>query len=242
MILMPDPSTAILDPFFEETTVNLRCDIVELRPCRATSATRARSPSAPRPTSSRRHRDASVWGPENEFFIFDNVRHGSSMNGCFYEVDSMQGSWNTGRDMDGGNLGHRPGVKGGYFPVPPVDAYRTCAPRCASRWRRWPQGRGAPLGGRHRRPGRDQRRREHAGEEGRRGADPQVRDPQRWAASYGKSATFMPKPLVGDNGNGMHVNQSLAKDGKNLFGGDKYGGLSSSPSITSAASSSTPRR
>ncbi|RPI13186.1 MAG: glutamine synthetase, partial [Lysobacterales bacterium] len=125
MILMPDPSTAILDPFFEETTLNLRCDIVEPSTMQGYERDpRSLAKRAEAYLKSTGIADNSVWGPENEFFIFDNLRHGSSMNGCFYEVDSMQGAWNTGRTMDGGNLGHRPGIKGGYFPVPPVDAYQ----------------------------------------------------------------------------------------------------------------------
>jgi glutamine synthetase len=125
MILMPDPSTAVADPFFDEPTLNLRCDIVEpstmqgYERCPRSLAKRAEAY-----LKSTGIADASIWGPENEFFIFDNVRHGASMNGCYYEVDSNQGAWNTGATIEGGNLGHRPGIKGGYFPVPPVDAYQ----------------------------------------------------------------------------------------------------------------------
>jgi len=118
-------STAILDPFFEETTLNLRCDIVEPSTMQGYERDpRSLAKRAEAYLKSTGIADASMWGPENEFFIFDSLRHGSSMNGCFYEVDSLQGAWNTGRTVDGGNLGHRPGIKGGYFPVPPVDAYQ----------------------------------------------------------------------------------------------------------------------
>ena len=181
MILMPDPTTAVLDPFFEETTLNLRCDIVEPSTMQGYERDpRSLAKRAEAYLKSTGIADASLWGPENEFFIFDNVRHGSSMNGCFYEVDSAQGAWNSGAPIDGGNLGHRPGIKGGYFPVPPVDAYQDLrSAMCRRMERARPQGRSAPPRGRHGRPGRNQRLGQYAGEEGRRGADPQVRHPQR---------------------------------------------------------------
>ena len=125
MILMPDPGTAIVDPFFEEPTLNLRCDIVEPSTMQGYERDpRSLAKRAEAYLKSTGIADASIWGPENEFFIFDNVRHGSSMNGCFYEVDSAQGAWNSGAQLEGGNLGHRPTIKGGYFPVPPVDTYQ----------------------------------------------------------------------------------------------------------------------
>src|SRR5580704_9610089 len=123
MILMPDASTAVMDPFFEEATLNIRCDVIE-------PATMQGYERDPRSLGKRAEAylkstgiaDSALFGPENEFFIFDNVTVSSGMNGCAYEVDSYEGAWNTGKTYEDGNKGHRPGVKGGYFPVPPVDS------------------------------------------------------------------------------------------------------------------------
>src|SRR5450755_130948 len=125
MILMPDASTAILDPFFADATVNIRCDIVE-------PATMQGYERDPRSLGKRAEAylkstgiaDGALFGPENEFFIFDSVRWGNQMNGCSYEIDSVQGAWNSNTTYQDGNRGHRPGIKGGYFPVPPVDAFQ----------------------------------------------------------------------------------------------------------------------
>src|ERR1700748_462387 len=123
MILMPDPSPAVIDPFYEETTLNLRCDVIEPM----TMQGYARDPRS-RATRAEAHlkasgiADSALFGPENEFFIFDNVTVNAGMNGCSYEVDAYEGAWNSGKTYEDGNKGHRPGVKGGYFPVPPVDS------------------------------------------------------------------------------------------------------------------------
>ena len=125
MILMPDATTAVIDPFFEETTLIIRCDVIE-------PATMQGYERDPRSLAKRAEAylkstgiaDGALFGPENEFFIFDSVRYGTSMNGSFYEIDSVQGAWNSSKDYEDGNKGHRPGVKGGYFPVPPVDAFQ----------------------------------------------------------------------------------------------------------------------
>src|SRR3974390_3309738 len=125
MILMPEAGTAVIDPFFEETTVDIRCDVIE-------PATMQGDERCPRSLAKRAEAylkstgiaDRATFGPENEFFIFDSVRSGSSVNGCFYEIDSPQGAWNFGKDFPEVNRGHRPGLKGGYFPVPPVDAFQ----------------------------------------------------------------------------------------------------------------------
>ena len=216
MILMPDASTAVMDPFFEESTVNIRCDIVE-------PATMQGYERDPRSLGKRAEAymkstgiaDTAYFGPENEFFIFDSVKWGAEMRGCFAEIDSVQGAWNSGRDYEDGNRGHRPGVKGGYFPVPPVDAYQDI--RSSMCMALEEMGLNVEV---------------HHGV----GFNTLVKKAdevqilkyalQNVGHGYGKTVTFMPKPLVGDNGSGMHVHQSLAKDGKNLFGGDKYGGLS----------------
>jgi glutamine synthetase len=125
MILMPDPAHAVLDPFFEETTVDIRCDVIE-------PATMQGYERDPRSLAKRAEAylkstgiaDGALFGPENEFFIFDSVRSGSDVRGSFYEIDSVQGAWNSSKDYPDGNRGHRPGLKGGYFPVPPVDAFQ----------------------------------------------------------------------------------------------------------------------
>src|ERR1700689_1782930 len=125
MILLPDASTALIDPFFEEPTVDIRCDVIE-------PATMQGYERDPRSLGKRAEAylkstgiaDTALFGPENEFFIFDSVRWGADLRSAFYEIDSVQGAWNSETRYDEGNKGHRPGVKGGYFPVPPVDAYQ----------------------------------------------------------------------------------------------------------------------
>ena len=227
MILLPEAATAVLDPFFEESTVNLRCDIVE-------PATMQGYERDPRSLGKRAEAymkstgiaDTAYFGPENEFFIFDSVKWGAEMRGCFAEIDSGQGAWNSGRDYEDGNKGHRPGIKGGYFPVPPVDAFQDIrSSMCMAL-----EEMGLNVEVHH-----------HEVATGGQceigvGFNTLVKKADevqilKYALlnvghGYGKTVTFMPKPLVGDNGSGMHVHQSLAKDGKNLFSGDKYGGLS----------------
>src|ERR1700753_1052241 len=125
MILMPEAGSAVLDPFCEETTVNIRCDVIE-------PATMQGYERDPRSLGKRAEAylkstgiaDTALFGPENEFFIFDSVRWAANVRSAFYEIDSVQGAWNSDKQFDEGNKGHRPGVKGGYFPVPPVDAFQ----------------------------------------------------------------------------------------------------------------------
>ncbi len=120
MILMPDPDSAILDVFTEDATVNIRCSVVEpstMQPYgRCPRSTAARALEYLKSTGIA---DDAYFGPENEFFIFDDVRYHADIQGAFYKVDSEEGSWNSSAERDGGNIGHRPGIKGGYFPVPP---------------------------------------------------------------------------------------------------------------------------
>jgi len=227
MILMPDPETAVLDPFFQDSTLIIRCDIVE-------PSTMQGYERDPRSVAKRAEEymkstgiaDTAFFGPEPEFFIFDDVRWASDMQGCFYEIDSDEAGWNSEKVFEGGNIGHRPGVKGGYFPVPPVDSLQDLrAAMCEVM-----QEMGVEVEVHHHEVAT-------AGqcEIGSRFDTLVKRADQNQilkyvvhnvAHNYGKTATFMPKPLVGDNGNGMHVHQSLAKDGVNLFAGDGYGGLS----------------
>jgi glutamine synthetase len=228
MILMPDPSTAILDPFFEDTTLNLRCDIIE-------PATMQGYERDPRSLGRRAEAylkstgiaDGALFGPENEFFIFDSVKSHSAMNSTGYTIDSYTGAWNSNTEFPNQpNLGHRPGVKGGYFPVPPVDAYQDIRSSMCNALEEM----GLEVEVHHHEVATGGQCEIGVGCGGLvKKADEVLILKyviQNVAAQYGKTATFMPKPLVGDNGSGMHVHQSLQKAGQALFAGDKYGGLS----------------
>jgi glutamine synthetase len=227
MILMPDVETAVLDPFSDEAQLILRCDIVE--PSNMQGYERDPRSVAKRAEAylkSTGIADTAFFGPEPEFFVFDDVRWGADMAGAFYKVDSEESEWNSERVYENGNMGHRPGVKGGYFPVPPVDSLHDLrSAMCLAI-----EEMGVTVEVHHHEVAT-------AGqcEIGtkfntlvRRADDTQILKycVHNVAHAYGKTATFMPKPLVGDNGSGMHVHQSLAKDGVNLFAGNEYGGLS----------------
>jgi glutamine synthetase len=227
MILMPDPASAVIDVFCEEPTLNMRCDVYEP----ATMQGYGRDPRslARRAEDYMRSTgiaDEAYFGPENEFFVFDDVRWSIAMEGAFYAIDSAEGHWQSGKVTEAGNTGHRPTVKGGYFPVPPVDSLHDMrSAMCLAL-----EEMGLVTEVHHHEVAT-------AGqcEIGVRFATLTRKADEvqvlkyvvlNTAHSYGKTATFMPKPLVDDNGSGMHVHQSLAKDGKNLFSGDGYGGLS----------------
>jgi glutamine synthetase len=123
MLLMPDPNTAFIDPFREETTICISCDVIEPSDGKGYERDpRSLAKRAEAYLKSSGIGDAAYFGPEPEFFIFDQVRWGVDMSGCFVKIDSEEASWSTGLKIEGGNLGHRPAVKGGYFPVPPVDS------------------------------------------------------------------------------------------------------------------------
>jgi len=227
MVLMPDAATAVMDPFADENTLIIRCDILE-------PSTMQGYERDPRSVANRAEAylkstgiaDTAFFGPEPEFFILDDVRWGADMAGAFYKVDSEEADWNSERVYEDGNIGHRPTVKGGYFPVPPVDSLNDLrAAMCLAM-----EEMGVEVEVHHHEVAT-------AGqcEIGtrfntlvKRADDNQILKycVQNVAHAYGKTATFMPKPLVGDNGSGMHVHMSLAKDGENLFAGDQYGGLS----------------
>ncbi|MBV1879270.1 MAG: type I glutamate--ammonia ligase [Pseudomonadales bacterium] len=227
MILMPDDSTAVVDPFTEETTVNLRCDIVE-------PSTLQGYDRDPRSIGKRAEAylkatgigDTAYFGPEPEFFIFDDVKYKNNINGAMYEIESEEAAWMSASNFEGGNMGHRPGVKGGYFPVPPVDSFFDVRNSMCGAMES--MGLDVDL---------------HHHEVGTAGQceigvsfntlTQKADEVQIYkycvlnvAHAYGKTATFMPKPLVGDNGNGMHCHQSIWKDGSNTFAGDGYGNLS----------------
>ena len=227
MVLMPEAATAVMDPFADEKTLILRCDILEPNTMQGYERDpRSLGKRAEAYLKSTGIADTAFFGPEPEFFIFDDVRWGANMGGCFYKVDSQEAEWNSEKAYEDGNIGHRPSVKGGYFPVPPVDSLNDVrAAMCLAL-----EDMGVPVEVHHHEVAT-------AGqcEIGTRfstlveRADwVQIQKYVIWnvAHAYGKTVTFMPKPLVGDNGSGMHCHQSLAKDGQNLFSGDKYGGLS----------------
>jgi glutamine synthetase len=227
MVLMPDATTAIMDPFFEESTLIIRCDVLE-------PATMQGYERDPRSIGKRAEAylkstgigDKALFGPENEFFIFDSVKFGTEMGKSFFEVEASEAAWSSGKTYEGGNTGHRPFVKGGYFPVPPVDSHQDIRSAMCMALEQL----GMIVEVHHHEVAT-------AGQcEIGVGANTLVKKADEVqllkyaihnvAHAYGKTATFMPKPLVGDNGSGMHVHQSISKEGKALFAGDKYAGLS----------------
>jgi glutamine synthetase len=227
MVLMPDADSSVMDPFTDEPTLNVRCDVLE--PSTMEGYERDPRSIAKRAEAYLRATgvaDEAYFGPEPEFFIFDSVSWHDDMSGAFYKIDSEEADWNQGRDYEGGNMGHRPGVKGGYFPVPPVDSgHDIRSAMCLAM-----EEMGITVEVHHHEVAT-------AGQAEigtrfatlvRKADETQILKycVQNVAHAYGKTATFMPKPLVEDNGNGMHVHQSLSKGGNNVFSGDKYAGLS----------------
>jgi len=227
MLLMPDPNTAYIDPFFDETTLVLSCDVID--PADGKGYDRDPRSIANRAEAYLKSTgigDTAYFGPEPEFFIFDAVEWKVGMSGAFHKIISEEGAWSSDHTFEGGNTGYRPAVKGGYFPVPPVDSFNDMrAAMCLAL-----EACGVPVEVHHHEVAT-------AGQNEigtkfdtlvRRADQTQVLKyiVQNVAHQYGKTATFMPKPIVGDNGSGMHVHQSIWKDGKNLFAGNGYAGLS----------------
>ncbi len=227
MLLMADPETARLDPFMDESTLLLTCDVVE--PADGKGYERDPRSIAKRGEAYLKSTgigDTAYFGPEPEFFIFDAVHWDVDMSGSMVKITSEEAAWSSGKDFEGGNLGHRPGIKGGYFPVPPVDSLQDLrSAMCLAL-----EEMGVEVEVHHHEVAT-------AGqcEIGTKFSTLVKR--ADWtqilkyvvhnvAHSYGKTATFMPKPIVGDNGSGMHCHQSIWKDGQNLFSGNGYGGLS----------------
>ncbi len=227
MILMPDDSTSILDPFTDDATVILRCDVIE-------PSTMQGYERDPRSVARRAEAylastglgDTAFFGPEPEFFVFDDVKWYADISGAGYSISSEEAAWSSNLHFEEGNTGHRPRVKGGYFPVPPVDSLHDIrAAMCTAM-----EQMGLDVEVHHHEVGT-------AGqcEIGvrfntliKKADETQIFKycVHNVAHAYGKTATFMPKPLVGDNGSGMHVHQSIWSAGENTFAGDGYSGLS----------------
>ena len=227
MILIPDANSAVIDPFLQDTTLLLRCDVIE-------PTTMQGYDRDPRTIAKRGEAylkstgigDAAYFGPEAEFFIFDSVRWSNDISGAAYEIESKEAAWSSDRDYEEGNIGHRPGVKGGYFPVPPVDAMQDVrSAMCLAM-----ADMGLQVEVHHHEVGTAGQ-----GEIGTRFDTLVAKADQlqvykycvhNVAHAHGLTATFMPKPLVGDNGSGMHVHQSIFNGDNNVFSGEEYGGLS----------------
>ncbi|MCC7081205.1 MAG: type I glutamate--ammonia ligase [Burkholderiales bacterium] len=227
MLLMPEAETARLDPFTDEAVLNITCDVVE--PADGKGYDRDPRTIAKRAEAYLKSTglgDTAYFGPEPEFFIFDGVQWNVDMSGCFVKITSEEAPWSSGLEFDGGNVGHRAPVKGGYFPVPPVDTLQDI--RNAMCLALEQQGVEVEV---HHHEVAAQGQCEIGTKFSslvKRADWMQILKYTVWmvAASYGKTATFMPKPVVGDNGSGMHVHQSVWREGQNLFAGNGYAGLS----------------
>ncbi|WP_209503540.1 MULTISPECIES: type I glutamate--ammonia ligase [unclassified Ruegeria] len=226
MKLMIDTESAYVDPFYAEKTICVHCSVVE-------PDTGEAYERDPRGTAQKAEAylkasgigDVAYMGPEAEFFLFDDVRYSNTINKVSYEVDATDASWNTDTEYEMGNMGHRPGVKGGYFPVNPIDEAQDLRSEMLSTMKRL----GMKVDKHHHEVASCQHELGLIFDSLTKQAD----ELQKYkyvihnvAHAYGKSATFMPKPIAGDNGTGMHVNMSIWKDGKPLFAGDKYADLS----------------
>jgi len=227
MTLVPDPDSVRMDPFTDEPTMLLTCDVIEPSDGKGYDRDpRSIAKRAEAYMKSTGIADTAYFGPEPEFFIFDSVSWKVEMGQAFYKIRSEEAPWSSGEEFEGGNMGHRPPIKGGYFPVPPVDSLQDIRSAMVLAM----QEMGVVCEVHHHEVAA-------AGQNEIGTLFNTLVKRADWmmiykyavhnvAHSYGKTATFMPKPVVGDNGSGMHVHQSLAKDGKNLFSGNGYAGLS----------------
>ena len=227
MSMVPDPKTAWIDPFYKEKTLSMICSIKEPR----TGEWYSRDPrsiaqKALDYLTESGLGDIAFFGPEAEFFVFDDVRFDQKENECYYHVDSIEGRWNTGRKEEGGNLGYKPGYKQGYFPVAPTDTLQDMRTEMLLTMAAC----GVPIEKHHHEVATGGQN-----ELGFRFGE--LIDAADWlmtykyviknvAKKYGRTVTFMPKPLFNDNGSGMHCHQSIWKDGQPLFWGDGYANLS----------------
>jgi glutamine synthetase len=227
MLMIPDPDTAFIDPFFSRPTLVMICDVVD-------PITRENYSRDPRWIGKKAENflkqsgigDTAYFGPEAEFFIFNSARFATSPNEGFYHIDSIEGKWNTGAEEGGSNLAHKPRYKEGYFPLPPVDTMQDIRTEMVLEMEKL----GIQVEAHH----------HEVGTGGQAEIDMkfttlvQMADQllnykyivKNVARRNGMTATFMPKPLFEDNGSGMHTHQSVWKDGKPLFAGDGYGGFS----------------
>ena len=227
MVLLPDPDSALVDPFLAEPTLLLNCDVLEPHTMQAYARDpRSLAKRAEAYLKSTGIADTAYFGPEPEFFIFDSVRWQNDMHKVFFEIESGEAAWSSKNRYEEGNSGHRPGVKGGYFPVPPVDSLQDMRSEMCNIL----TALGQTVEVHH----------HEVATAGQCEIGTQFNTLTKKADELailkyvvknvahrnGKTATFMAKPLVGDNGSGMHVHQSLFKGGTNLFAGDLYGGLS----------------
>lgn len=226
MVLLPDPATAKVDPFYQQDTLTMMCDVLEPDTGEAYNRDpRGTAKKAETYIKSAGIGDDVFFGPEAEFFVFDDVRWETKQESTFYMFDSAEGPYNTGTAYQGGNKGHRPGPKGGYFPVPPIDSEQDMRTEMLAVM--------TELGLNPEKHHHEVAPSQH--ELGMKFATllTMADNMQLYkyivhnvAAAYGKTATFMPKPVWNDNGSGMHVHQSIWKGGKPLFAGDEYAGLS----------------
>ncbi len=226
MLVLPDPSTALIDPFYKATTLVMQCDIAD-------PITRERYSRCPRYIAQKAENylkstglaDIAYFGPEAEFFIFDDIRYDQNQYSGYYFIDSVEGIWNSGRE-ENPNLGYKPRYKEGYFPVPPTDSYADIRAEMVKIMIQC---------------GLDIEAEHHEVATAGQGEIDIRFEPlldmadklmlfkyiiKNVAKRHNKTATFMPKPIFSDNGSGMHTHQSLWKDNKPLFAGSKYAGLS----------------
>lgn len=227
MILMPVDTASRLDPFTDEATVIVRCTIVD--PITGEGYNRD-----PRSIGARAMEflkstgigDGALFGPEPEFFVFDDVKWHSDMSGASYQINSEEAAWSSNKSFPDGNTGHRPNVKGGYFPVPPVDSLHDLRGAMCNAM----EAMGLVIEVHHHEVATAGQCEIGVGPNSlvEKADEVQVLKycVHNVAHAYGKTATFMPKPIVGDNGSGMHVHMSISKDGNNVFAGDSYAGLS----------------
>lgn len=227
LALLPDFSRVLPDPFFQDSTLFMHCNVVDPQTMLGYERDpRSLAQRAEMHLQSTGIADKAFFGPEPEFFMFDDVRWETNISGAFYKIDSEEAVWNSSKSIEGGNIGHRPSLKGGYFPLPPIDSSQDIRSAICLTL----ESLGIVVEAHHHEVATANQN------EVATRFDSLVNKADELqiikyvirnvAHNFGKTATFMPKPLVGDNGSGMHCHQSLAKNGVNIFSGDQYAGLS----------------
>lgn len=227
LALVPDLDCILPDPFYQDNTLFIRCNVVDPQTMLGYDRDpRSIAQRAETYLKSTGIADEVLFGPEPEFFLFDDARWETSISGSFYKIDSEEAQWNSGKVLEGGNIGHRPSIKGGYFPVPPVDSSQDIRSAICETL----ESLGIVVEAHHHEVATANQCEvaTRFNSLTKKADEMQVLKYviHNIAHNYGKTATFMPKPLVGDNGSGMHCHQSLLKDGDNLFAGNQYAGLS----------------